>query len=123
MKAIHWIVYAYLISYVPTTMAAKMHVSWVAPTTNVDGSPLVDLVGYRVEWGSCNADGSFGTYQAGINVASVQGVPLATDVWIYPTGLTRVCAHVFAINSTNTLSVASNTASGVPPPVLSQPTT
>ena len=97
--------------------AAKMRVSWIAPVTNNDGTPLTDLTGYRVEWGSCNADGSFGTYQAGINVTD----PKATSAWIYPTGLKTVCAHVFAINSQNALSDASNTASAPTPLALSQP--
>jgi len=26
--------------------------SWAAPTTNIDGSPLIDLAGYRVQWGA-----------------------------------------------------------------------
>lgn len=96
--------------------AAKMYVTWVAPTQNTDGSPLIDLTGYRVEWGSCAANGAFGTYQSGVNVgASV------TRTAIYPTSLSTVCAHVFAINSKGVLSSASNTASSSPPPALSQP--
>lgn len=95
---------------------AKMHVRWVAPTQNSDGTPLTNLAGYRIEWGSCNADGSFGTYQAGLNVTN----PAATDAWIYPTGLKLVCARMFSIRADNVLSVASNTASGTPPPILGQ---
>lgn len=97
--------------------AAKMRVTWTPPTTNNDGTPLKDLTGYRIEWGSCKADGSFGTYQAGINVAAP-----ASAAWIYPSGLAQVCAHVFAINSKNVLSGASNTGSAPPLPRLSQPT-
>lgn len=96
--------------------AAKLFVTWVAPTQNTDSTPLTDLTGFRVEWGSCKADGSFGTFQAGVNVAA--GV---TRTAIYPTNLAVVCAHVFAINSKNVLSAPSNTASGTPPPTLSQP--
>lgn len=93
--------------------AAKMFVSWVAPTTNTDGTALTDLTGFRVEWGSCNADGSFGQFQAGVNVGMS-----VTRTAIYPTGLATVCAHVFAINSANALSGASNTSSA---PVLGAP--
>jgi hypothetical protein len=97
--------------------AAKLHVSWQPVTTNTDGTPITNLSGYRVEWGSCNADGSFGVYQAGINVgASV------TSTYIYPTGLNPVCAHVYALNADNELSSASNTASAATPPTLSKPT-
>lgn len=103
-----------LILTVPAN-AAKMFVTWVPPTQNTDGSPLTDLVGYRIEWGSCSASNVFGTYQAGVNVAA--GV---TRTAIYPTNLAVVCAHVFAINSKNVLSAASNTASGTPPVTLSQ---
>jgi hypothetical protein len=96
--------------------AAKMHVTWTPPTQNTDGTPLTDLTGYRIEWGSCNADGSFGTYQAGINVIST-----ATAAWIYPTGLNPVCVRAFSINSANLLSPAVF-ASGTPKPTISKPT-
>ena len=117
---VFWGVSALLVSMlvgIPTAYAAKMHVTWVPPVQNSDGSTLTDLAGYRIEWGSCNADGSFGTYQAGINVTD----PKATDGWIYPSGLKLVCAHVFAINSANALSVASNTSSATPPSMPGQP--
>lgn len=95
--------------------AAKLKVTWIAPTQNNDGSPLTNLTGYRVEWGSCNADGSFGVYQAGINV-----IAPATSTWIYPTGLTTVCARLYSINSANALSAPAY-ASGPALPTLSQP--
>lgn len=97
--------------------AAKMLVKWVPPTKNADGTPLTDLIGYRVEWGSCNANGTFGEYQAGINIAD----PAADHAYIYPTGILKVCAHVFAINSQNQLSDSSNTASALTPVTVSQP--
>jgi len=98
--------------------AAKMSVTWTPPTQNTDGSPLTNLSYYRIEWGSCNADGSFNAYQAGINI-----VAPASSGYIYPTGLSPVCAHVFAINASGGISGASNTSSAVPPPLLSQPVT
>lgn len=100
----------------PVAQAAKMKVSWVAPTTNTDGSSLTDLTGFRIEWGSCKSDGSFGVYQAGLNVSAT-----ATSAYIYPTALDPVCAHVFAINSANLLSVASNVAQAHPPVAVSKP--
>lgn len=96
--------------------AAKMFVTWVAPTQNTDGSTLVDLVGYRIEWGSCSAPNVFGKFQSGFNVPAT-----VTRTAIYPTNLAVVCAHVFAINSKNVLSAPSNTASGTSPQTLSQP--
>src|SRR5437016_460261 len=97
--------------------AAKMWVSWVASTENIDGSPLTDLKGYRVEWGSCNPDGTFGVFQAGVSVG-----PAVTRTVIYPTNLSPVCARVYAINAQNRYSSSSNVGQGAPPPLLSQPT-
>lgn len=99
------------------SLAAKMYVHWTAPTQNVDLTALVDLAGYRVEWGTCGPNGTFGTYQAGANVSAS-----VTRTAIYPTGLKTVCARVFSINSAKVLSASSNVASGTPPPTLNQPT-
>lgn len=96
--------------------AAKIRVTWVAPTQNNDGSPLTNLIGYRIEWGSCTANGAFGTFQAGINVAAP-----ATSAWIYPTALNPVCARVYSIASGNVLSAPAY-ASGPTPYTLSKPT-
>lgn len=100
--------------YTPSAHAAKQRVVWTAPTQNTDGSPLTDLTGYRIEWGSC-VNGAFGTYQAGINAPAS-----ATSAWIYPTGLNPVCVRLFAINSKNSLSAPAH-ASAPAPPKLSQP--
>jgi hypothetical protein len=96
--------------------AAKVRVTWTAPTTNTDGSPLTDLAGYRAEWGSCASPGVFGTYQAGLNVSAS-----ATSAWIYPTNLNPVCVRLYAINSKSVLSLPAY-ATGPTPPALSQPT-
>ena len=104
-----------LFGLIHSAHAAKMSVTWIPPTKNTDGSPLTNLTGYRVEWGSCNADGSFGVYQAGINVAAP-----ATATWIYPTGINPVCARLYSINANNVLSAPAY-ASGPVPITLSQP--
>jgi hypothetical protein len=101
---------------IPYAFAAKLPVKWVAPTQNTDGSPLTNLAGYRIEWGSCTAGRAFGTYQAGINVAAP-----ATSAWIYPTGLNPVCVRIYTMTTTNVLSAPAY-ASGSAPPTLSQPT-
>jgi hypothetical protein len=36
--------------------AGRATVSWLAPDTNVDGSPLTDLAGFRVYYGSAPGD-------------------------------------------------------------------
>ena len=112
---VYWLAGCILFAF-EDTHAAKMFVTWAAPTQNTDGSPLTDLVSYRIEWGSCSAPNVFGKFQSGFNVPAT-----VTRTAIYPTGLAVVCAHVFAINSKNVLSAPSNTASGTPPPTLAQP--
>jgi hypothetical protein len=96
--------------------AAKLYVVWTAPTQNTDSSPLTDLAGYRIEWGSCTAAGVFNTYQAGENVG------LVTRAAIYPTNLYPVCVRIYAINSKQVLSSPAYTSSAITPPTLSKPT-
>jgi hypothetical protein len=96
--------------------AAKLYVVWVAPTQNTDGSPLTDLAGYRIEWGSCTAAGDFNQYQAGINVPAS-----ATQAAIYPTNLFPTCVRIYAINSKQVLSDPAYTSTRITPPTLSQP--
>jgi hypothetical protein len=81
-------------------VAEKLTATWTAPTQNANGTPLTDLRSYRIEWGSCKADGTFGTYQAGINVGAPE-----TSAPIYPTNLSPICLRFYAINSANRLSV------------------
>jgi hypothetical protein len=45
--------------------ASSVTLSWDAPTTNEDGSPLIDLSGYKVYYGS-----SSGSYTQSINVGN-----------------------------------------------------
>jgi hypothetical protein len=119
MKRIYlcWLALILVATLVPIlAFAAKLRVTWVAPTKNIDGSPLTDLIGYRVEWGSCTSVGVFNVYQAGINVA-----PTALSSWIYPTGLNPVCVRIYSIATGNVLSAPAY-ASGPTPPILSQPT-
>lgn len=97
----------------PPVWGAKLWVTWTAPTTNTDGSPLTDLTGYWLEWGSCHPDGTFDLYQAGFNVG-----PTVTRAAIYPTGIPVVCARIYAIAANGMVSFASNTASA---PVLAAP--
>jgi hypothetical protein len=45
--------------------AAQATLSWVAPTTNVDGTPLTDLAGYKIHYGTAS-----GNYSSAINVGN-----------------------------------------------------
>jgi hypothetical protein len=99
--------------------AAKLFVGWTAPVQNSDGTPLTDLTGYRIEWGSCTASHTVSTVQGGINAAAT-----ATRSPIYPTNLNPVCVQIFAVNSAGVMSapVYANSI-GVPiPSTLSKPT-
>lgn len=89
--------------------AAKVPVELVTPTQNTDGTPLTDLAKVTIEWGSCSG-AAFGTKQAAIDIVTTKtGVQL--NSFIYPTGLARVCARAYAINSKGVSSDASNVAS------------
>lgn len=99
---------ALLFLYSGVTLGAKVQVELVTPTQNEDGTTLTDLAQIKVSWGTCNGS-AFGTYQASVILPFTQtGVKLTT--FIYPTGLTRVCAVAYAINSSGVSSVASNVA-------------
>lgn len=50
--------------------AADVRLTWDAPTTNEDGTPLTDLAGYKIYWGGVSR---------GINTAPPTGYP-ATNV-------------------------------------------
>jgi len=54
--------------------------SWEAPTTNVDGSPLLDLAGYRIHWGqqSGNYSNSITVMNPGITAYVVENLASGT---------------------------------------------
>jgi hypothetical protein len=47
-------------------LAVEINLSWDAPTTNADGTPLTDLAGYKIYYGL-----SSGNYSQNINVGNV----------------------------------------------------
>jgi hypothetical protein len=63
------------VEVVPPAPAGFINVSWVAPTTNADGSPLTDLAGFRVHYGTVP-----GIYATVVTIAD----PLATSYRIEP---------------------------------------
>ena len=79
----------------PPTLSVSL--SWRAPTSNVDGSPLTDLAGYRVYYGTAS-----GQYSYNLPVAS-QGV---TSVVIE--GLTSSTTWYFAVKGVTTSGVESD---------------
>ena len=52
----------------PSTQSKTL--CWDAPTTNTDGSPLIDLAGYKVYWSSTS-----GTYTEALSKDVGMGVP------------------------------------------------
>ena len=79
----------------PPTLSVSL--SWRAPTSNVDGSPLTDLAGYRVYYGTAS-----GQYSYNLPVAS-QGV---TSVVIE--GLSSSTTWYFAVKGVTTSGVESD---------------
>jgi len=85
----------------------KATLTWTPPTTNVDGTPLIDLAGYKVKYGT-----SSGSYA---NVVTLND-PLA-DAYVVE-GLTSGITYYFVVTAFNVSAVESdpsNEASGLMP--------
>ena len=65
---------------VAATQTASVTLSWVAPTTNTDGTPLTELTGYRVSYGTAS-----GQYTQDLSVPS----PSITSVVVEGLGIGR----------------------------------
>lgn len=66
----------YALPYQPKTT-----LTWDAPTTNTDGTPLTDLAGYKVYWGVVS-----GVYTANKDVGNVTSVNIAQTMALTPRG-------------------------------------
>lgn len=79
-------------------------VTWTAPTTNTDGSPLTDLAKYVVKYGQSNTP-------AGLTAEGTVSPPLALT-WTSPAGLAagNWYAAVIAVNASGVQSDLSNIA-------------
>ena len=73
--------------------------SWVAPTTNVDGSPLTDLVSYRVYYSTTDPPCPTGS----VIGAAAPKVPLPPDqrLVVRLTGLTMGQLYFVAVTAVN----------------------
>lgn len=80
--------------------AYSYHVSWLAPTERVDGSPLLvtDIASYRIEWGWC-AVGSAVQSQVAPGPALDAYVALPQDTY---------CWRVYAVDNFGNSSESSN---------------
>lgn len=64
----------------PPSGTGSIAVSWVAPTSNADGTPLTDLGGYRVQWGQ--TPGSYSaSASVGAGVSSYVIPSLSSGTW------------------------------------------
>jgi hypothetical protein len=99
---------------VSRTEAASIGVSWTAPTTNADGSPLRDLAGYRLYVGTSTPACPSGSFHS---VSSPTASPGANQqVSNRLTGLvanTTYFARVTAVDGSGNESACSGAASGV----------
>ena len=102
-----------------TIMAVSTTLSWQAPTTNEDGSPLTDLAGYTIRWGM-NAGGPYP------NIVDV-GMILSADIDVGSQDGTTVYYVATAYDTSGNQSAFSNEVSKTyptlapSPPVLNTP--
>ena len=88
-----------------------LDVSWVAPTTNTDGSPLTDVVSYRVYYSTMDPPCPTGSAIG----AAAPKVPLPPDqqLVVRLTGLTVGKLYFVAVTAVNSRGSASNCTSTV----------
>jgi len=100
--------------------AASLSVTWTAPTTNANGTPLTDLSGYRIYLGtsapSCPG-ASFHTVSSPTAAPSA-GQTVATRITGLGAGTTYV-ARITAVDTAGNESACSTSASGVAQPDFS----
>ncbi len=109
----------------PSSYAAKIanvNLSWVNPTLNTDGTPITDLIGIEVNWGTCGATANtMGTILGHVNVPDTGSTTTTT---VSPTNVTSfpICFVLRAYNGYGNYSVYSNVAEKAIP-TLGIPTT
>lgn len=67
----------------PTSATASVTLSWDAPTQNSDGTPLTDLAGYRVSYGTSATALTSSLKVAGATTTSVTIPGLARGTWYF----------------------------------------
>lgn len=96
--------------------------TWINPTENTDGTPIPvsgegALTSARVAWGTCSAEGVFGT-EAG---AIVRSMPVSSVVFNLKPG--NWCVRVTVTNTYGETSEPSNVATHFTPPPKPKPAT
>uniref|UniRef100_A0A6M3J749 Fibronectin type-III domain-containing protein n=1 Tax=viral metagenome TaxID=1070528 RepID=A0A6M3J749_9ZZZZ len=107
------------VSFAPAVEAGQAILSWQAPTTNEDGTPLTDLAGYKVYYGKVSA-----TYTIIKDIGNVLTYAITENALTYTiTGLGEGTWYfvVTAYNTIGTESAYSNEVSKVIKTVPSKP--
>jgi hypothetical protein len=103
-----------LVVLVPAAQAAYLDLAWDAPTTNIDETPLTDLAGYRVYYGSPGVTCYESPFQ---EVPSPTAAPAAGDSVTFRLGGlvsgATYSVRVSAVNTNGIESDCSNEATGV----------
>lgn len=71
------IVFTLLLLALPA-YGADLELSWQPPTTNVDGTPLTDLAGYKVYWGSASKQYDNNADAGNVTTYTVKDIPEGT---------------------------------------------
>src|SRR4029453_8882209 len=87
-----------------------LDVSWVAPTTNVDGSPLTDIASYRVYYSTADAPCTTGK---SIRVAPAQAPAPGQRIVFRLSGLTIGQLYFVAVSAVTSRGNESDCASTV----------
>ncbi len=61
MTVCRWLALCLFLSSLAPAQGEPLPLHWIAPTENVDGSPLTDLAGFQVYWGDQPGDYNLGT--------------------------------------------------------------
>ena len=66
---------------IPAANAGSAVLTWTAPTTNVDGTPLTDLAGFKVYWGNVSGNYSYNKDVGNVVTYSLTG--LGKGTWFF----------------------------------------
>lgn len=69
-----------------STRSTDVTVSWVVPSTNVDGTPLTDLAGFRVHYGTSPGALSRTLDVSGASTTSADVAGLSSGTWYFAVG-------------------------------------
>ena len=97
-----------LFSWPAIAVAGSAMLSWVPPTTNTDGTPLTDLAGYKIHYGS--SPGNYGAPMTVGNVTTYTVTGLGVGTYYF-----AVTAYDTSGNESGFSNQASKTIVGVPP--------